>query len=398
MAPETKSRKPANTAFKQQRLKAWQPILTPKTVLPTFFIVGIIFAPLGGLLLYASNNVNELQIDYTFCDSRSPIPDNVTEPGVIIPKWEEMPSEYITSSFTSSNNSDFKVQWARTGEVDPASNDTSVWICLFQFDLPVNLKPPVFMYYRLTNFYQNHRRYVKSLDTNQLKGDAVPIAAIKAGSCKPMDVVTIDGVEKIIYPCGLISNSLFNDTLRDPILLGAPSSDGQSVNETYEFSSKGIAWPSDKEKYGKTKYRPDQIAPPPNWAVKYPKGYTDESVIPDLSEDEHFQVWMRTAGLPDFRKLWGKNENTLMKAGTYQVQIKTLFPVTKYGGTKSFVISTVSFIGGKNPFLGFAYLAVGILCVLLGCAFTARHLYKPRKLGDHTYLSWNNNAQNSNNK
>ena len=26
------SRRPANTAFKQQRLKAWQPILTPKTV------------------------------------------------------------------------------------------------------------------------------------------------------------------------------------------------------------------------------------------------------------------------------------------------------------------------------------------------------------------------------
>jgi len=47
-----------DTAFKQQRLKAWQPILTPKTVLPTFFIVGIIFAPLGGLLLYASNNVS----------------------------------------------------------------------------------------------------------------------------------------------------------------------------------------------------------------------------------------------------------------------------------------------------------------------------------------------------
>lgn len=27
-------------------------------------------------------------------------------------------------------------------------------------------------------------------------------------------------------------------------------------------------------------------------------------------EDEHFIVWMRTAGLPNFRKLWGKIENT----------------------------------------------------------------------------------------
>jgi hypothetical protein len=31
-----------------------RPILTPKTVLPLFFAVGIIFGPIGGALLYAS--------------------------------------------------------------------------------------------------------------------------------------------------------------------------------------------------------------------------------------------------------------------------------------------------------------------------------------------------------
>ncbi len=62
------------------------------------------------------------------------------------------------------------------------------------------------MYYRLTNFYQNHRRYVKSFDADQLKGKAVPADVLKTSNCKPMDVV--DG--KIIYPCGLIANSLFN--------------------------------------------------------------------------------------------------------------------------------------------------------------------------------------------
>jgi hypothetical protein len=34
-----------------------RPILTPKTVLPLFFVIGIIFAPIGGLLLYASAQV-----------------------------------------------------------------------------------------------------------------------------------------------------------------------------------------------------------------------------------------------------------------------------------------------------------------------------------------------------
>jgi len=161
MAPETKSRKPANTAFKQQRLKAWQPILTPKTVLPTFFIVGIIFAPLGGLLLYASNSVSELQFDYTFCDQNPPTP---TDPLAQIPIFQDVPTEYITSSFS---NSDLKAQWARIVKQLPLDKDPTqtrkIWNCLIQFNLPVALKPPVFMYYRLTNFYQNHRRYVKKL-------------------------------------------------------------------------------------------------------------------------------------------------------------------------------------------------------------------------------------------
>jgi hypothetical protein len=36
-----------------------RPILTPKTVLPLFFAVGIIFAPIGGLLLWTSAKVRE---------------------------------------------------------------------------------------------------------------------------------------------------------------------------------------------------------------------------------------------------------------------------------------------------------------------------------------------------
>ena len=38
-----------------------RPILTPKTVLPIFFAVGIIFAPIGGLLLWASTTVRKEQ-------------------------------------------------------------------------------------------------------------------------------------------------------------------------------------------------------------------------------------------------------------------------------------------------------------------------------------------------
>jgi hypothetical protein len=52
--------------------------------------------------------------------------------------------------------------------------------------------------------------------------------------------------------------------------------------------------------------------------------------------------------------------------------------VTEYGGTKSIVISTRTVMGGKNPFLGIAYIVVGGLCIILGAIFTVAHLIKPR--------------------
>lgn len=69
---KVKNRRPANTAFRQQRLKAWQPILTPKTVLPLFFAVGIIFAPIGGLLLYASSQVGRMTLGMTIDADKRP--------------------------------------------------------------------------------------------------------------------------------------------------------------------------------------------------------------------------------------------------------------------------------------------------------------------------------------
>lgn len=35
-------------------------------------------------------------------------------------------------------------------------------------------------------------------------------------------------------------------------------------------------------------------------------------------------------------------------------------------------------MGGKNPFLGIAYIVVGGICIVLGVIFTVAHLFWPR--------------------
>ncbi|KAF9417198.1 hypothetical protein BGZ94_010019, partial [Podila epigama] len=368
------------TAFKQQRLKAWQPILTPKTVLPTFILVGILFAPLGGLLLWASDTVAEIVVDYTNCNKV----ENTFVP---------VPQDAFSSNFPGSSGNGEPPEYKSISAVGQANNVTwQTRRCTIKFNVPVPMKHPVFLYYRLSNFYQNHRRYVKSLDAKQLSGVARTPAELKSGGCDPLATVTENGVQYPIYPCGLIANSMFNDTFD---LLLKPADASTNGNKSYIMQDTGISWKSDARKYGVTTY-PDlsQIRPPPNWA-NFKNGYSESSPPIDVTQNEHFQVWMRTAGLPNFRKLYSKNEEYDLPSGTYTIDVDMNYDVTTYGGTKSLVISTVSFMGGRNPFLGIAYVVVGVLCVVLGLLFTARHLYKPRRLGDHTYLSWNQNGASS---
>ena len=69
----------------------------------------------------------------------------------------------------------------------------------YKFKHDVNL--PVYVYYQLGNFYQNHRRYIKSRSDDQLKGKT------STSGCDPMIKGTND---KDLYPCGLIAHSYFS--------------------------------------------------------------------------------------------------------------------------------------------------------------------------------------------
>ncbi|CAG7852155.1 Meiotically up-regulated gene 89 protein [Serendipita indica DSM 11827] len=367
-------KRPANTAFKQQRLKAWQPILTPKTVLPTLFIIGVIFAPIGGLLIWGSSQITQITLDYTDCINAGANFSSTTA------SFKDMPSSAVSYQLKNPKQTYANPQWSFQSSPND-SDPTKKMQCRLRFELPDDLAQPVFVYYKLTNFFQNHRRYVQSLDVDQLKGKAPDANALNSGNCRPLGR---DSSGKAIYPCGLIANSMFNDTLNDPVRVEGSS------NTTYKFSHTGIAWPGEKRKYAANSgYQLSQIVPPPNWHERWPQGYTEQNPPPNLNTDEHFQNWMRTAGLPTFSKLYGRNDNEPMLKGTYEMDVYMNFPVSQFGGTKSVVISTVSWIGGKNPFLGYAYIAAAGLFILLAVIGLVWHCLKPRKLGDMNLLSWN---------
>lgn len=282
------------------------------------FVVGVIFAPIGGLLLYSSAQVQELLIDYTGCNGTTDQPVNIPSN-----RYETYFTQN-TSEFTRNpptwRSFDHNVTIGRSG-----SESYPTRMCTIEFYMPEALKPPVYMYYQLTNFYQNHRRYVQSYSQDQLMGKAPKYNSLS--TCDPLNYEHTSNNQDdntiIYYPCGLIGNSIFNDTISEPVLLNAIGANDNSL--PYNMTTSGTAWATDAQLYvsgNNTGYsNTSLLRPPPFWQKRYPNGYNSEFPIPNLNEDDLFQNWMRTAGLPTFVKLYRRNDNEEMPIGRYAVNV-----------------------------------------------------------------------------
>lgn len=315
---EKEYEKLSHSKFKQQKLPAWRPVPTITSTTAIFVGFGVVYIVIGVIVLTYSAKIVEISKQY----------DDIC---------------------------------------------TSQQSCNVPIEVTKEMEPPIMIYYQIDNFYQNHRRYVKSKSEAQLNGKYQELSVIKAsGDCDP--VVTNGEMGKnrsvsglhlnendVAIPCGLIAKSFFNDTFK--LYHGrSPTNDSKLINISYD----NIAWEADK----KLKYK--NIQNPPNG-----KKWDDIQWL-DM-EKENFIVWMRLAGLPNFRKLYGRIIDTKLEKGNYTFVVDNKFEVSAFSGKKYIVVSTVNAFGGKNTFLGISYIVAGVVFIMLAVIFLVGYQIHNRK-------------------
>jgi LEM3 (ligand-effect modulator 3) family / CDC50 family len=207
--------------------------------------------------------------------------------------------------------------------------------CTVSVNVDSNIPGPVYIYYEIEGFYQNHRIYFKSRYAKQLAGAVYSSSDLS--DCSPVTKVQDLDLQNSNLapslpadPCGLVAKSYFQDTFA--------FENGINIRQT------GIAWPTDTN--GKYKNAP-------NW----------EKIQWQDVENERFIVWMRTSATNDFVKLWGILDQDLNQ-GVYNIIVHEKMDYTAFGGKKFIVLSNANAFGGKNNVLVYAFLASGGLAAI----------------------------------
>lgn len=130
-AIDAKIEKLQNSKFKQQMLPAWRPVPSFGSTMIIFGVFGIIFLTLGIVLYIMSDEIQGITKEYSD----------------------------ICKGIES---------------------------CPVTIELEQDITAPVYVYYQLDNFYQNHRRYVKSRSNKQLMGEWISVDSTDMDDCDPI--------------------------------------------------------------------------------------------------------------------------------------------------------------------------------------------------------------------
>lgn len=373
--PISNSKQPSNDAFTQQML----PAIPPKEyvgviqIAAVIVVLGIMFLPLGVTLLDKAENVYENTMTY---DSTS-------------------------------------VDYCKIYSRDEGRH------CNLTFTFDQTVQSPVYLYYQLESFYQNHQRYVQSRSIKQLQGVNLGQNDVTL-NCDPL---YLNG-SQLLNPCGLIANSFFNDVfkLNDTGSSSAIALDESNValksdidnlflqvdgfnyvslshteyldicSETLSVPINGTSCSVNGLEDGCKCYAGKEGDGYDAYLFYYPNDdtvqYLYETYPNQISPiegvtDQHFIVWMRTASLPTFRKLYGvlstEDGSDFKNGDQITIDITANFEVQSFNGYKGLLISDLGPFGGKNIVPGQAYITVGALSMVLGVILISMPLYKKIK-------------------
>lgn len=294
-------------AFTQQLLQAWRPRPTLKCAITIYTIIGLIFFAFGIAIIVLTNQIHEISVRYD--------------------------------------------------QLGPVSLTTPLTVA---FEVERDMKAPVYLFYQIKGFFQNHRRYILSQSLKQMRGNDLP--ASELSDCEPViynanlsdwqkaRIPNFDPLA-VAIPCGAAPRALFNDTF----ILTGPG--GAAVN----FVGSGIAWADD---------------------INHKFKNVDLSRQWINMEDERFMNWVKIAPFSDFRKTWGVSNADIPK-GTYLMTINNYWDSSIFEGQKWFVLSETNAFGGRNEFLAYTYIAVGSLSIILAMAFALRKFKRPKGITEH---------------
>uniref|UniRef100_A0A7S1FVU4 Uncharacterized protein n=1 Tax=Corethron hystrix TaxID=216773 RepID=A0A7S1FVU4_9STRA len=189
--------------FRQQNIPAWMPILSPVYVIASFILLAFLLIPAGLIFLRTSQGIVELVKQYD-------------------------------GDGTENELQDCKIEVANAGSK-----------CEIEFTIPENMTTPIYVYYEIDNFYQNHKKYFGSRDNDQLRGLS---SGLESSSCPPLHKLKDKSTDKdvLLNPCGFVANTFFNDVIT---LNSVTDSDDNNLN--ISMREDGISWVSDlKQKFG----------------------------------------------------------------------------------------------------------------------------------------------------
>eukprot|EP00887_Chlorella_sp_A99_P001274 scaffold14.g1274.t1 len=348
--------------FAHQKLAGYRPVLTATAAKLYFLASAVLCIALGVPILVGSLNVVEVRVPYAFAG----------------------PFAGLTSAERQAK------LWEAAVRGDGVLSDGSrVVNGSVAYDLMVTIdkemKPPIYIVFQLGSYFQNYRRYVRSQDATFMhNGDP---SKTPASACQPLaylgDPTTNPGPNTSLYasgsinPCGQTAQSLFNDSFA---LSATTPGGGAAV--PLPIDSSNIAWSNDHKLYGS--FIPWNYNSDPQWRGG---GTVDQP----LDSAQNWMVWMRTGAQVTVEKLYGSLSATLPAGSTLTLRVENRYNTYGFSGDKAVIVTTNSWVGGKNSFLGAFYLALGGACLAVALFFFLAYdlgwIWKrrPGRLAD---LSW----------